>query len=198
MKQADTEYFEEVFDFIVDDLGLQASVAAHGLFFGGTLGKPNRILIPRYVDDIIFIAHLKLISSIGARIYDRSMAAGRVPVPDTCQYLTMTVTRNRSTRSIAIYHVGYHNGILDCFELANCQMCSTSLEVGHKLHAIQANEQHFDTGMYQKAVGFIFYASLGIRPDITCHHSPGPICSPTLQAPLGSDQALIPLPQQHK
>jgi hypothetical protein len=41
------------------------------------------------------------------------------------------------------------------------------LEVGHKPHAIQADEQPFDTGMYQKAVGSILYAALGTRPDIT-------------------------------
>jgi hypothetical protein len=34
IKQANREYFEEVFDFIVNDLGLPASVAAPGLFFG--------------------------------------------------------------------------------------------------------------------------------------------------------------------
>jgi len=167
IKQANREYIEEVFDFIVDDLGLQASVAAPGLFFGGTLGKPNGVLIPVYVDDIMIIGSLKLISSIASRLYDRFKAAGRVPVPDTFQYLGMTVTRSRSKRSIAIDQIGYINRILDRFEMANCRKRSTPLEVGHKPHAIQADEQPFDTGMYQKAVGSILYAALGTRPDIT-------------------------------
>jgi len=38
IKQANREYYEEVFDFIVDDLNLQASIAAPGLTFGGNLG----------------------------------------------------------------------------------------------------------------------------------------------------------------
>jgi len=46
IKQAKREYFEEVFDYIVYDIGLQPSVAAPGLFFGGTLGKPNRCSYP--------------------------------------------------------------------------------------------------------------------------------------------------------
>jgi len=70
IKQANREYFEDVFDFIVDDLGLQPSVAAPGLFFGGTLGKANGVLIPVYVDDIKIMGSLKLISSISSRLYD--------------------------------------------------------------------------------------------------------------------------------
>jgi len=161
IKQANREYFEEVFDFIVDDLGLQASVAAPGLFFGGTLGKPNGVLIPMYVDDIIIIGSLKLISYIASRLYDGFKAAGHVPVPDTFQYLGMTVTPICSKRSIAIDQIGYINRILDRFEMANCRQRSRPLEVGHKPHAIQTDKQPFDTGMYQKAVGSILYAALG-------------------------------------
>ena len=51
--------------------------------------------------------------------------------------------------------------------MANCRKRSTPLKMGHKPHAIQADEQPFDTGMYQKAVGSILYAALGTRPDIT-------------------------------
>jgi len=109
IKQVNRVYFEEVFNYIVDDLGLQPSVAAPGLFFVGTLGKPNGVLIPIYVDNIMIIGGLKLISSIASRLYDRFNAAGRVPVPDTVQYLGVTVTRNRNKRSIAINQIGYFN-----------------------------------------------------------------------------------------
>jgi len=150
IKQANREYFEEVFDFIVNDLGLQASITAPGLFFGGTLGESNGVLIPVYVDDIMIIGNLKLISSIDSRLYDRFKAAGRVLVPDTFQYLGMTVTQDRSKRSIAINQIGYINRVLDRFEMADCRKRSTPMEVGHKLHAIQTElgEKPFDTGMY--------------------------------------------------
>jgi hypothetical protein len=64
IKQENREYLEEVFACIVTDLGLQVSVAACGLFFGGTLSKPNGILMPIYVEDIKSIGSLKLIYSI--------------------------------------------------------------------------------------------------------------------------------------
>jgi hypothetical protein len=46
IKQANREYYDEVFDFIVDDLNLQASMAAPGLFFGGNLCEANGVLNP--------------------------------------------------------------------------------------------------------------------------------------------------------
>jgi hypothetical protein len=82
IKQANQEYYEEVFEFIVDDLNLQASIAAPGLFFGGNL-EANGVLIPVYVDDIMIIATSILVASIASRLYDQFKAAGQVPVPDT-------------------------------------------------------------------------------------------------------------------
>jgi len=96
IKQANRAYYEEVFDFIVDDLNLQASIAAPSLFFGGNPGEANGDLIPVYVDHIMIIGKSALAASIASRLYDRFKAVGRVPVPDTFQYLGMTVTRDRS------------------------------------------------------------------------------------------------------
>jgi hypothetical protein len=67
IKQANREYYEEVFDFIVDDLNLQASIAAPSLFFGGNL-EVNGVLIPVYVNDIMIIGTLVLVASIASRL----------------------------------------------------------------------------------------------------------------------------------
>jgi len=50
-----------------------------------------------------------LVAFIASRFYDQLMAPGQVPVPDTFQYLGMTVTQDRSKRSIAINQIGYIN-----------------------------------------------------------------------------------------
>jgi len=91
IKQANREYYEEVFDFIVDNLSLQASIAAPGLFFGGNL-ESNGVLIPVYVDDIMIIGKSARVASIASRLYNRFKAAGQDPVPDTFKYLGMMVT----------------------------------------------------------------------------------------------------------
>jgi len=41
------------------------------------------------------------------------------------------------------------------------------MEIAYKPRAIQAEEQSFDTGTHQKAIGSILFAALGTRPDIT-------------------------------
>jgi len=80
IKQANWEYYEEVLDFIVDDLGLQASIAAPSLSFCGNLGEANGFLIPVYVYDIIIIGTSVVVASIVSRLYDRFKATGQVPV----------------------------------------------------------------------------------------------------------------------
>jgi hypothetical protein len=45
IKQANREYYQEVFDFIVDHLKLQDSIAAACLFLGGNLWESNGVLI---------------------------------------------------------------------------------------------------------------------------------------------------------
>jgi len=64
-KQANREYYEALFDIIVDDLNLQASIGAPGLFFGGNL-EANGVSIPVSVDDIMIIGKLVLVASIAS------------------------------------------------------------------------------------------------------------------------------------
>jgi hypothetical protein len=166
IKLANREYYEEVFDFIVDDLNLQASIAGHGLFFSGNL-EAHGVSIPVHVDDFIIIGTSALVASIASQLYDRFKAAGQVPVPDTFQYLGMTVTRDRSKRSIAIDQIGYINRVLDRFEMADCRKRSTPMDIGYKPYAIQVEEQPCDSRPSQKSIRSILYAALGTRPDIT-------------------------------
>ena len=89
-------YYEEVLDFIVDDLNLQGSMPAPGLFFGGNPGEAHGVSIPLYVDDDIIIGESAVVASIASRLINRFKAAGLVPVTETIEYPGMTVTRDCS------------------------------------------------------------------------------------------------------
>jgi len=170
IKQANREYYEEVFDYIVDDLGLKASVAAPGLFSGDMLGSKDGVLIPVYVNNIMIIGSSALVTSIASQLYDRFKAAGQVPVPDTFQYLGMTITRNRKKRSITIDQIDYINRILDRFEMTDSRKRSNPMEASYKPHALREEDgekPYPDVSSYQKAMGSLLYAALGTRPDIT-------------------------------
>jgi len=95
IKQANRDYYEEVLDFIVDDLSLQASVAAPGLCFGGNL-ETHGVWIPVWVDDSLIISTLVPVASIESPLQDRFKEAGHVPLPNTFQYLDRTVIRDNT------------------------------------------------------------------------------------------------------
>jgi hypothetical protein len=107
IKQANREYFEEVFDYIVDELCLKSSISAPGLFFGGKLSNSHGILVLVYIDDIMIISSSARVASISSQLYDRFKARGLVPVSHTFQYLGMMVTQDRQRMSIAIHQIGY-------------------------------------------------------------------------------------------
>jgi len=166
IKEVNREYYEDVFDFIVDDLNLQATIAASRLFFGRNL-EANGVLIPVYVDAIMIIGTLVLVASIASRLSDQFKGAGQVPVLDTVQYLGIMVTRDCSKRSIAIDLIGYINRVLARLEMTDSRKRSTPMEIGYKPHPIQAEVQPFDSRTYPKAIGSILHAALGTCPDIT-------------------------------
>jgi hypothetical protein len=69
----------------------------------------NGALIPVYIENIMIIGKSVRVASIPSRLYNRLKATGKVPVPDTFQYLSMMVTRDRSKWSIAIDQIGNIN-----------------------------------------------------------------------------------------
>ena len=85
----------------------------------------------------MIIGTLVLIASIASRLYDSFKTTGQVPVPDTFQYLGMTVTPDHNKQSIGIDHIGYINRVLDHCEMADCWKRSTPMEIGYKPHVIQ-------------------------------------------------------------
>ena len=77
------------------------------------------------------------------------------------------VARDRGKRSIGIDQIGFITRVLILFEMTDCQKRSTLMEIGYKPHALHAQEQCFDSRMYQKAIGSILYAAPGTGPDVT-------------------------------
>jgi hypothetical protein len=51
--------------------------------------------------------------------------------------------------------------------MADCPKRSTPVDIGHKHHAIQAQQQPFDFRTYQNAIGLILDPALGTRLDVT-------------------------------
>jgi hypothetical protein len=164
--QANREWAKEVFDFAIDDDGLHLTVskASPGLFFYGIHGKsPIYLLI--YVDDLMLIGPMTSISALSHQLAVRFKAAGPPP-SNSFQYLGMTITRDRTERSIHIDQAGYIEKVFERFGMAESSPVSTPLDPGTCLQAITAADTPADINVYQQAVGALLYAALRTRPDI--------------------------------
>jgi len=66
IKGANRDCYKEIFDLIVNDLGLQASIASPSLFFSDNFSQENGVLIPVYLDDIRIIGQSGIVASIAS------------------------------------------------------------------------------------------------------------------------------------
>jgi hypothetical protein len=175
LKQSARGWFEDVYDFLVDNLGLKASVAAPGLF----LGDGSIILL--YVDDIMILANIEKLRTLCDALHQRFRAAppkgASIPIGDHFQYVGLDVQLDRKNRTAYINQTGYIAKILEQFGMSNCRPRYTPMEEGLKLgfSAEGTGESEsqslpvaepVDKSLYQKAVGCLLYVALGSRPDI--------------------------------
>jgi hypothetical protein len=161
IKQPNREYYEEVFNFIVDNLNPQTSIAAPAHFFGGN-PEAKGVLIPVYFANISIVGISVLVASSASRLYDPFKAAGHVPEPDRVQYLGMTVTRDRRKKTISIDRIRYIIRDFDCSGMTDLGKHSTPMAIGYKTHVIHPGlgEEPFDARTYQKAFCSMVYAAL--------------------------------------
>jgi hypothetical protein len=169
LKQSARGWFEDVYDFLVEDLGLTASVAAPGLFLG------DGIIVLVYVDDIMILTStIDKLTSICKDLNRRFRAAPpkgtRIPIGTQFQYVGLDIQLDRYRRTAYINQSGYIERVLDQFGMTDCRPRYTPMEEGLKLGlgAAETGEhpEPVDKSLYRQAVGSLLYIALGSRPDI--------------------------------
>jgi hypothetical protein len=178
LKQSARGWFEDVYDFLVDNLHLTASVAAPSLFLG------DGIIVLLYVDDIMVMATtVAKLTALCDALHHRFKAAppkgATIPIADHFQYvgLDIEITRGHSQAgsSVRINQSGYIGKVLEQFSMTNCKPRYTPMEEGLKLGLGRPNTSEtgeppqaepVDQSLYRQAVGSLLYIALGSRPDI--------------------------------
>jgi hypothetical protein len=176
LKQSARGWFEDVYDFLVDNLHLTASVAAPSLFLG------DGIIILVYVDDIMILAAtIEKLRTICDALHRRFRAAppkgASIPIGDHFQYVGLDVQLDRKSRTAYINQSGYISKVLEQFGMTNCRPRYTSMEEGLKLclgtaetgESSERTGEHpepVDQSLYRQAVGSLLYIALSSRPDI--------------------------------
>jgi hypothetical protein len=81
-------------------------------------------------------------------------------------YLGMTITRNRSARTISLSQSSYINAILDRFDLEDAKPSSTPLPVHHTLTSPPVPSVEPCNRPYPDLIGALMYAMVCTRPDL--------------------------------
>jgi transposase InsO family protein len=169
LKQSARGWFEDVYDFLVDNLGLTASVAAPGLFLG------DGIIVLVYVDDIMILTStIDKLTSICEALNRRFRAAppkgASIPIGDHFQYVGLDVQFDRESHTVYINQSGYIAKVLEQFGMTNCRPRYTPMEEGFKLclgtGETGEHPEPVDQSLYRQAIGSLLYIALSSRPDI--------------------------------
>jgi hypothetical protein len=160
LKQSGKCWFDDISAFIEKELALQASVAARGLFHG-----PDCTLLNLYVDDVMIVAKAEKLRELCDKLMARFNTKGG-PVGDRFMYVGLTITRDRTKKSVHITQQAYIKKVIERFGMEKSTRRKLPMESGVKLHARQADEPAYDRDHYRQAIGCLLYAALGSRPDI--------------------------------
>jgi hypothetical protein len=166
LKQSARSWFKDIYDFLVDNLGLTASVAAPGLVLG------DGIIILVYVDDIMDLsATMGKLRTLCDALYRRFHAAppnvASIPIGDHFQYVGLDVEIKNGCA--LINQSGYLAKVLEQFGTSHCRPRYTPMEEGLKFSlgvAGTGESELVDQSTYRQAIGCILYIALRSRPDI--------------------------------
>ncbi|CAI7873011.1 unnamed protein product [Closterium sp. NIES-54] len=146
------------------ELGFSTSRSDVSLFLRAS---PSPFYILVYVDDMILLtadlAELERVKAeLGSRLKCKDLG-------ELQHYLGMTITRDRSARTISLSQGHYLQQVLERFDMARGGAQHTPLSFGH--HLSPPTSPSTSSHPYPELVGSLMYAMVSTRPDLAY-----PIC----------------------
>jgi hypothetical protein len=160
LKQSGRCWFNDVSQFIINQLHLRASVSAPGLYYS------DDVILNLYVDDILITAPNHQLELLCQEFRRRFQAKGGVVTEPTFTYVGLVIRRDREKRQIWISQEAYVTKVLARFGMENSARKLLPMQSNWKPHARKDEEEACDQGLYRQAIGSLLYAALGSRPDI--------------------------------
>ncbi|CAI7873959.1 unnamed protein product [Closterium sp. NIES-53] len=141
------------------ELGFRTSRSDASLFLRAS---PSPFYIRVYVDDMILLtadlAELERVKAeLGSRLKCKDLG-------ELQHYLGMTITRNRSARTISLSQGHYLQQVLEQFDMAQGGAQHTPLSIGH--HLSPPTSPSTSSHPYPELVGSLMYAMVSTRPDL--------------------------------
>ena len=161
LKQAPRVWYRTLAEFLLE-LGFQKCVYDGALFVNETTG----IRVAVYVDDLLILGPaVEAIRALKDQLQHRFRMTDLGPV---CDYLGMTVTRDRGARTLSISQRGQITKTLESARMENCAPSKTPLVEGRQLEPSPAGWEapNTDRTAYAAALGKLNYVMVMTRPDI--------------------------------
>ncbi|KAI5449041.1 hypothetical protein NCC49_005652 [Naganishia albida] len=161
LTQSAREWWEEINQFITQEMGFKMSTGDWGLYCRN-VDTTHAIYILAYVDDFLVVGQPDDIDEAVAVLKRKwkMTDAGSVK-----WMLGMHI--ERTDTMLALSQIAYIESLSDRYHLDGCRPISTPLEANARLVPITTNDISADRQKYQSLVGALMWLSLGTRPDIT-------------------------------
>ena len=117
-----------------------------------------------YVDDIIIASH-----SESQLNHIKSSLCNQFQMKDLGllkYFLGVNIVQGHGGSEISLNQSAYTEGLLDRFQMSECNAVQTPMDSSLKLEKANENSKLIDTSLYQSAVGALLYLSTRTRPDI--------------------------------
>ena len=164
LKQAPKQWYAKINNFLVHNLNFTSSPYEPCLY---TLNdKGSMALIVLYVDDLLVAGSSRTTVD---RIKDEFKSRYKMKdLGEASEFLSISINRNRSKRTLHITQTCYTDKILERFNMVDANPTCTPMEVNspHLESSDLDPEQPAHDVPYRQAIGCLMYLMIGTRPDI--------------------------------
>lgn len=166
LKQASRAWNKKL-DGVLVQLGFQRSTVDECIYFNIKNGEI--VIIAVYVDDILIFSNDKELTNKLKRNLSDKFKMKDIGEAKMC--LGIRITRDRKKDKIFIDQEKYINGMLEKFNMADCNPVLTPIDINTKLSKQmspkdESEREAMENVPYQEAVGSLLYAAQSTRPDI--------------------------------
>jgi hypothetical protein len=138
LKQSGQCWFNDVSQFIINQLRLKASISAPGLYYS------DAALLNLYVDDILITAPPHELERLCQEFRHRFQAKGGVVTAPTFTYVGLVIRREREKRQIWISQAAYVTNVLTRFGMQDSSRKVLPIQSNWRPHERLENEDACD------------------------------------------------------
>ncbi len=167
LKQSGREWWIEIGDFMVNELGMKRSNSDWGVYVRNDSDKEgcdesDKLFVFVYVDDFVIVGKKNLVAWMKKKLQKKWKMKD---LGDVEWVVGIKIERNRSEKTVKFTQSAYIDDVIKRFNLEDSKPTSTPLDTNVKLLK-RTDDQPSSSGDYPSLVGSLMWAAICTRPDI--------------------------------